>query len=223
MSASGLLWTGPDSWGRALASWMRATLDFSPRPSELDVRSIDLQNTTYPANSCDQDGWASSPPITVRGGEGTAGDKAADAGYAEVYGVTPAGYADLDGDGREDVVVVLGCSAGGSYGDQIVVPLRVDGDRLALLGGNIGAVSTEAEHLDLVDSYGEVRLARVMDATVDGTEIVVNETYDATGSECQGCHTGRAKVRWRWEGGRWQAALASERPAAPTPTQTRAG
>jgi len=202
---------GHTATGIWLASWMRANLDLSTPPPAPDVRSIDLQNTTLPANSCDQDGWASSPPITVRNGEGTAGDEYADddlaRGYAEVYGVNVVGYADLDGDGSEDVVVRIGCSAGGTYGDQIVVPLTVEGESLALLGGsNIGAVSTAPEHLGLRDDYGGQRLARISGAALDGTAVVVDEVYDATGEEPNCCLTGQATMRWTWNG-RWEATV----------------
>jgi len=195
--------------GLEVADTVDATLP--TRPSS-EIRGVDLQNTTLPANSCDQDGWASSPPIPLRNGEGNAGDDYADddlsSGYAEVYGVDVAGYGDYDGDGEEDVVIVIGCSAGGTYGDQIAVPLTLDGERLALLGGaNIGAVSTKPGYLDLLDDYGGRRLARIIDASIDGRDILVEESYDATGSECQGCHTGRATVRWSWTGSEWQGSL----------------
>ena len=35
-------------------------------PTEASIRTVDMQNTTYPADSCNQDGWASSPPATGR-------------------------------------------------------------------------------------------------------------------------------------------------------------
>jgi len=122
--------------------------------------------------------------------------------------VTVVGYSDLDSDGRQDVVVQLGCSAGGTYGDQIVVPLTLASNSLVFVGGgNIGAVSTDPDHLGLEDAYGSQRLARISDATLDGVDIVVHETYDATGDECQGCHTGRATVRWSWTGSSWTSQL----------------
>ncbi len=176
-----------------------------------DVEDIDFQNTTFPANSCGQDSW-SSPPIMVASGEGTAGGEYADddlsQGYAEVHMVTVVGYSDLDGDGQQDVVVQLGCSSGGTYGDQIVVPLTLDGDALAFVGGgSIGAVSTAPEHLGLNDAYGGQRLARIISASLDGSDIVVHETYDATGDECQGCQSGRATIRWSWTGSAWSPQL----------------
>lgn len=203
---------GHDNTGRVLATFLRGNAVFDDAPDSGGIRDVDLQNTTYPANSCSQDGWASSPPISVANGEGTAGDEYADddlsQGYAEVYGVTVIGFSDLDEDGREDVVVQIGCSAGGSYGDQIVVPLTLDGRDLTFVGpGNIGAVSTAPEHLGLVDAYGSQRLARIIDATLDGSDILVQESYDATGDECQGCHTGRATIRWSWDGSAWEARV----------------
>lgn len=185
-----------------------------------DVWEVDLQNTTFPADSCRRGEWASSPPITVVDGEGTAGEEYADddlgTGYAEVYGVELAGYADIDGDGRDDVVVRLLCSAGGTHGEWIVVPLRLDGRVLELLGGtSIGPVVTEPGLLDLPDRYGGYRSSEIGDASLDGTDIVVTEAYDATGDQCNACHTGRASVRWSWDGSGFQPSLEGGRDPAP--------
>ncbi len=78
---------------------------------------------------------------------------------------------------------------------------------LALLGGtNIGAVSTAPEHLGLRDDYGGQRLARISGAALDGTAVVVDEVYDATGEEPNCCLTGQATMRWTWNG-RWEATV----------------
>lgn len=176
-----------------------------------DIRSIDLRNTTWPADSCEVDGWASSPPIPVRNGEGSAGNRLEELPnghfyFAELYYPETLGYVDLDGNGSEEAVTSVRCTNGGAYGDQLVVVLTMDRGRLVLFGGtNLSAVSTRPEHLNLVDDFGE-RLSRIDDARLEGRDIVVTETYDATGRECNACHTGRATVRWRWNG-RWTATL----------------
>jgi hypothetical protein len=189
------------------------TTTTAPPAPDPAIRGVDLRNTVYPANACEVDGWAASPPIQVVGGTGTAGNRDEELPdgsffYAELFEPALLGYVDIDGDGREDAIVQAGCTAGGTYGDQIVMPLTLVDGMLALVGGeNISAVATDAAHLNLSDGYGGFRLTRITEARLEGTSIVVDENYDATGSECNGCLSGTASVRWTWQNG-WVSALA---------------
>lgn len=181
------------------------TVPAGPDPA---IRAVDLQNAVLPADACEVDGWAASGPIQLSAGAGSWTDETGDI-VAEVFGFDVTGYVDLDGDGREDAVLEVGCSAGGSYGDSIVVPLSYVDGRLELIGGqNIPAAATNPGLLGLDDGYGGIRISRIHDAWMDGTSIFVKEYYDATGEECNACLSGEATVLWRFTGGQWVPTMA---------------
>ena len=181
------------------------------RPCEV-VSEIDFANSTLPADSCRDGDWASSPPIKLVDGAGSSGDEYADddwgSGYAEVYDLQIVGSADFDDDGQLDWLVKIGCSAGGTFGTNIVLPLGVEGGDLRLLGSaNITAVSTTTALLDLTYPDGTPFDAEIGDVSLDGESIVIAESYDETGDQCNACHTGNATVRWTWNGRKWTAGL----------------
>lgn len=161
--------------------------------SKFAIRNIDFRNTTLPARSCAIGDWASAGPLPVVNGTGHAGNRA-DTSYAEVHVDKPASFADLDGDGAEDALLVVGCTAGGNAAETLVVPLRLRNGTLELIGSNLFAERPEG--------------GRVDGAVLDGNDIVISERSDATGSEPRCCYTRTARVRWHWDGSGW-----SNRPA----------
>jgi len=200
---------GHDATGRLVAARIRG-LDWSRLRSDVDVRSFDYKNVDYPAGSCRSDNWTNPKPIPVRNGEGTSGSKSDDDDldlqnpvytYAEMYVGGPVGYADFNGDGVEDVLVSVTCGAGGTYMDEFALPLTVEDDHLAILGGK-----------PLTQVVGKSRggvLSRILKGStrLDGTTIVVDEMYQVADDEPQCCYTGKATVRWRWTGGGFEAQV----------------
>lgn len=172
-------------------------------PPPPDIRAIDFSNTTLPAGSCAGGGWTNPYPLPVVGGEGRSGSDV-DGSTAEVYVSDPANFLDIDGDGYEDALLQVTCGAGGTAGEQFVLPLTTTTGTLTLLGGNIVPSA-------LLDA--EVEDSRIRGYRTDGMTVVVDEVIPV-GDEPRCCFTGTRVVRWTFDNGAWSHS-ADAPPAAP--------
>lgn len=79
--------------------------------SQNDIRKIDFQNFTYDADYCGGEG---TKKITVKAGKfhkETQMDDYVDRRYYEIFGVS---YGDIDGDNKEEAVILSMCNTGGT-------------------------------------------------------------------------------------------------------------
>lgn len=181
----------------------------------LTAETIDLRNATLPARSCAFGAWGNPEPIPLVNGTGRSGDRSKDPSpgstynYAEAFLVDDPLYADVDRDGNIDAVVMVGCSAGGASTDRLVLALTVRDSQLVLIGGhNLGPVAGDATHS-----------SRIFEMALDGVDIVVGEHYNL-GGEPRCCYSGRASVRWRWNGKEWAPTISGTRTTTSVTTTT---
>jgi hypothetical protein len=79
--------------------------------AQSNIRSVDFKNFTYDADYC---GGEKSKKITVKDGKFQKEmdpDAQIDAMYYEIYGIE---YGDLDGDGKEEAILLSMCNTGGT-------------------------------------------------------------------------------------------------------------
>lgn len=169
------------------------------------IRAVDLANSTLPAGSCADQNWKNPEPIPLVAGKGESGDKNADPRpdgsylHAEATLATNVDYVDLDGDGRDEGVVAVGCSAGGNAHELHVLVLTNTANGLVLVGG--GPV-----HPVYALSAGK-RQSTIGDWRREGNEIVAVEKFDRSGSESNCCLTGTVEVRWQISNGSWATSI----------------
>lgn len=192
----GRRWSAFDVVSTGSGTGWALALSPQDQPATGAIQSLDLRNATLPATSCASGSWTSPEPIKLVNGSGSSGSRDSDS-YTEASVLEDPAYGDLDGNGTTDALLVVLCGAGGTYMDQIVLPLTLQEGKLALIGGR---------SLDAA-AGGPNRLSRISGARLDGSVIVVEETYDATGSECNACLSGRATVRWRYVAGVWSSEV----------------
>lgn len=180
------------------------------------AQTIDLRNATLPARSCASGTWQNPEPIPLMNGTGRSGDRSKDPGpgptynYAEALLPDDPLFADVDRDGNIDAVVMVACSAGGTSTERLVLALTVRDSQLVLVGGrNLGPVAGDA-----------TRSSRISEVALDGVDIVVREHFDL-GREARCCYSGRATVKWRWNGQDWAPNITTtSTPTSVTTTTT---
>lgn len=152
-----------------------------------DVRAVDWRNTRISARFCGVDGL-----VEIKDGEGTA--RSSLWGQVFFYVSSNAAYGDIDGDGKEEAAVNVGCSIEGSTaGSQrgfayLVMTVR---DGSLLLVGEVSAKSMKDDswHVPLLD-----------DPRFEKGAITVKESwYRPSDGLC--CPTGKARTTWRLRDG----------------------
>lgn len=202
----------PNKAGHAAtaADLQRVVAETFPRtaPKPKTVHDVDWRNETYPAGTCAAPpSWLSSFPIPVVDGTGSSGDPSAvpEGGfdYAHVGVSPPAGYGDVDGDGRDEAVMGVLCDAGGTSADVIVDVFTGGPGNLGLLGGT--SLYVDAASLG-VEDY------RVSSVALDGRDVLITAAVPGPGglrAEPRCCYTGSATWRFSWSGSGWDHTRVS--------------
>ncbi len=173
-----------------------------------------LLNSELSAHVCwtGKVGWDHATPIQLKDGQGTAFAPDGSFGGASVIGTKVVGWADLDGDGRQEVVLALECAgsppeqccAGRQSTATTVVAFAVNGRKLtkaapSLMGGQSGPG----------DKYGpadrEISSAKLSGSTVVTKEyIVYPEGY--TAQQVGGDPYATVTVKYTLRNGAWAAS-----------------
>lgn len=144
----------------------------TPEPT-VDPSEIDVANLTIPAETCGGTGeiaWQQPDPIVLEDGAGEAFDDSGEVGAA-IMDSGLVGYADVDDDGQEDIVLWVSCSgtpmaeccAGSGAVLDAVVALDVTGEEPERIG-------------DAIFAGGDVPYGIVgADTELDGAAIVTHE------------------------------------------------
>lgn len=158
-----------------------------PTP-QVSIRDVDLGAATF-TEACA--GFGDRRTATLDGGAA----RLPDDGYFYEVSLGPVGYADADGDGDDDAVVVLRCVfAGGSTDSNAQLRAYGVGDdgRLAQIGAS-----------QLLEHDGE--------ATVDGlTSTVTRLVFGPDDAAC--CPSSAVREVWRFDGGRFQLIDSTSLP-----------
>lgn len=164
-----------------------------------NVRNIDFSSATLPAGACNYYSWQSTNPIPLTGGVGNSDPYTPGGDYSgvSVNRTEVVGYADVDGDGREEAVLEIGC-AGGPYQlccagrsslSTFVIVVRKTGAGLALVGGPIVG-------LPISGADAGIRSVRLEGTTVVTTESVTYPEIDGDFPD--------QERRYSWNGSAWQ-------------------
>jgi hypothetical protein len=128
----------------------------------------------------------------LRGGEARNGNP----GDGDYYSLTvrpdPA-IGDLDGDGREDAVLVVDCSTGTApiaFAWAYAPGTAPTGVR------RLGGLALDGDARNRLDTFGDPRLSNV---TIEGPAVVTTWAVHQTGDPIC-CPTGQATVRFTWNG-----------------------
>jgi hypothetical protein len=158
-------------------------------PAPDDLRKVDWATTTLPADFC-----SIPEPVSFRNGE--AQGISTKWGQVRVsVGEFDGGktYGDIDGDGRAEAVIGLGCdNNGGTASGQLAfgyAVLRSTHSELQALGTIDTRMNPDSGHVTLLGGV-----------TVSPGTIVVKELwYRSSDSTC--CPTGTARTTWSWRDG----------------------
>jgi hypothetical protein len=195
----------PDSPTAASSTIKERTTSSTTAAPPPSIRTVDLSNATLPAHSCAEQTWLNPEPIPLSNGTGASGDKDADPRsdgsylHAEANLIGEPEYLDIDGDGSEDAVVGISCSAGGNSQTLHVVVLRNTGAGLELVGD-------EAVHSVFAQRQGK-QASRISSWSLDGKVVATEEQYSRTDAEPMCCLTGKGSVRWVYTQGGWDAQV----------------
>jgi hypothetical protein len=160
------------------------------------VRAIDWQNRTYVLDELG--------PVTVKDGQAefaiSDDNKAVSAGAGNgAYHVEPPLFADLDGDGVEDVVIssVLSTGGTGHFSDIRIYTMRAANivELAAIPGGDRGD--------------GGIR-----HVALDGNAVIVDRNVLAEGDGVC-CASGSQRERWIWRSGELVEDVAARRARTP--------
>lgn len=188
-------------WARLMT--FREYLALLQRLQNPDVRAVDFASATLPAGSCNSGSWQSRNPIRLTKGSGNSDPFSTSSGgdYAgvSVNGTRVVGYADVDGDGKDEAVLAIDCAglpvelccAGRSSLLTFVIVVRRSGNDLQLVGAPMVGLPISGA------------AATIIDVSLDGSTVVTRESVIYP--EAEGNFPDQTR-RYRWTVGAWQAS-----------------
>lgn len=186
--------TGSRSFLDPIVAQLAAASARSPR-SSLD--SVDFQNVTLPAGSCQFGGWENPEPIPLSGGQGESGGT--DYGpSASVLSVEVVGFADFDGNGGEDALLQVECS--GTPLDRCCAGATSILTFGVVLSGSEGDLQRLGP--PITPPLSSSSTVTIESLALEGTTVAVTQRFGQPGeSDC--CRTGILTVERRWNGTGW--------------------